>query len=70
MRKAGVDKEVIKAITGHTTDVMFTRYNKIDDEDMDIAAGKFEAFLTNGKQSVDHSVDQVVRSKKAKVVSH
>ncbi len=27
--KAGVDKETIKAITGHNTDSMFTRYNKL-----------------------------------------
>jgi integrase len=48
MRKAGVDKEVIKAITGHNTDSMFTRYNKIDSDDIDQAVEKFEVFL-NGK---------------------
>ena len=48
MRKAGVDKEVIKAITGHSTDSMFTRYNKIDRDDIDQAVEKLEVFL-NGK---------------------
>ena len=45
MRKAGVDKEVIKAITGHSTDSMFTRYNKIDRDDIDQAVEKLEVFL-------------------------
>jgi integrase len=45
MRKAGVDKEVIKAITGHNTDSMFTRYNKIDREDINQAVEKLEVFL-------------------------
>lgn len=58
MRKAGVDKEVIKAITGHNTDSMFTRYNKIDRDDIDIAVDKFETFLNDRKLNVDHSVDQ------------
>jgi len=59
MRKAGVDKEVIKAITGHNTDAMYTRYNKIDVEDIQKAAGQFEVFL----QSVDQNVDQANESK-------
>jgi len=63
MRKAGVDKEVIKAMTGHNTDSMFTRYNKIDRDDIDLAVDKFETFLNNGKQNVDHSVDQASSSK-------
>lgn len=45
MRKAGVDKETIKAITGHNTDSMFTRYNKIDRDDIDQAVEKLEIFL-------------------------
>ncbi|MBW2310184.1 MAG: site-specific integrase [Deltaproteobacteria bacterium] len=45
MRKAGVDKETIKAITGHNTDSMFTRYNKIDRDDIDQAVEKLEVFL-------------------------
>jgi len=53
MRKAGVDKEVIKAITGHETDAMFSRYNKIDSEDIQVAAAQYQKFL-----SVDQSVDQ------------
>lgn len=46
--KAGVDKETIKAITGHNTDSMFTRYNKIARDDIDQAVDKLEIFL-NGK---------------------
>lgn len=53
MRKAGVDKEVIKAITGHETDAMYTRYNKIDSEDIQKAVGQYQEFL-----NVDQTVDQ------------
>lgn len=44
-RKAGEDKETIKAITGHSTDAMFSRYNKIDRDDIDEAVDKLEVFL-------------------------
>lgn len=57
MRKAGVDKEVIKAITGHNTDSMFTRYNKIDGDDISQAVDKYEDFLSgnaNVNQNVNH----------------
>ena len=37
MRKAGVHKHVIMAMTGHETDVMFARYDTIDIEDQKLA---------------------------------
>lgn len=45
MRKAGVDKEISKAITGHNSDSMFTRYNKIDREDSNQPVDKLKVFL-------------------------
>ena len=37
MRKAGVYKHTIMAMTGHVTDVMFARYDTIDAEDQKLA---------------------------------
>ena len=33
MRRAGVDRSVIKEITGHATEEMFDRYNTVDIHD-------------------------------------
>lgn len=45
MRRAGVDREVIKRITGHETDIMFSRYNFVDDSDTRIAMKQFQAYV-------------------------
>jgi integrase len=50
-RKAGIDKETIKAITGHASDAMFGRYNKVDSDDIQNAGPQYQQF-------VDHLVDQ------------
>ncbi|MFH2059973.1 MAG: site-specific integrase [Pseudomonadota bacterium] len=54
MRKAGVDRATIMKITGHTTESMFHRYNKVDTDDVTLAVDQLDKFL----QSVDKSVDQ------------
>ncbi len=53
-RKAGIDKEVIKAITGHKTDSMFSRYNKIDSDDIQKAGNQYQEFL-NVNQTVNNA---------------
>jgi len=34
LSRAGVRRDVAKAITGHVTDVMYTRYNITDEDDL------------------------------------
>jgi integrase len=47
--RAGVGRDVAKAMTGHKTDSVFSRYNITSQEDMKEAALKHEKFLSNGK---------------------
>jgi integrase len=51
-RKAGLDRKVIKTITGHKTDSMFERYSHIDGEDLKIAAEVIEKYQ-NGHAEVE-----------------
>jgi integrase len=57
MRKAGVHKSVIDAITGHSSNDMDSRYNVVDDHDKLLAIKKLEEYHAN----FDHSVDQVTQ---------
>jgi integrase len=43
-RKAGLDRKVIKTISGHKTDSMFERYSHIDGEDLKNAAEVIEKY--------------------------
>jgi hypothetical protein len=43
------------AITGHTSNAMFERYNTVDDDDGRSAVDKLSGYLKN----VDQTVDQV-----------
>ena len=54
MRKAGVSESVIMRMTGHSSQEMFDRYNRVDEEDMREAFAQMRTFL----ESVDQSVDQ------------
>jgi len=45
MRKAGVERSVIMAITGHKTESMFLRYNTVDKTDIQIAVKKLDMLL-------------------------
>ena len=54
MRKAGVDKSVIKKITGHATDEMFDRYDTIDVEDTRLAVDQLRGYFANVTQTVTH----------------
>ncbi len=53
MRKAGVPESVIMEITGHSTRVMFDRYNTIDREDKQQAVARLREFLQSGDQNGD-----------------
>jgi len=45
MRRAGVERSVIMAITGHKTESMFLRYNSIDRANIELAINKIEKAL-------------------------
>ncbi|HET7904809.1 MAG TPA: tyrosine-type recombinase/integrase, partial [Candidatus Eisenbacteria bacterium] len=45
MRRAGVDKDVIKKLCGWSTDAMFSRYNIVDDRDLADGASRYGTFL-------------------------
>ena len=54
-RRAGVHRNVVMAIMGHSAgDDMNFRYDTIDESDLLNSINKIEAYLEN----VDHSVDQ------------
>jgi len=55
MRKAGNDRSVINAITGHSDAGMFSRYNTIDEDDLRQTVDRLENYLL----SVDQNVHQV-----------
>ena len=64
MRRAGVPASVRMAITGHETDEMDRRYDRIDVEDIRQAVEQMQAYLKQGNNShhngsVDHPVDQI-----------
>jgi integrase len=64
MRKAGIDDTVIMDITGHSTRVMFTRYNTVDADDIKDASRRFSDFLS--KSNVAHSVAPSRKTKNKK----
>lgn len=45
MRRAGVDEQTIRKIIGHKTDAMFRRYSIIDEEEIQEAGKKVEAYF-------------------------
>lgn len=49
MRKAGVDRTVIKDLTGHKSDAMFERYSHCDRDDAQLAYEKLMKFLAISK---------------------
>jgi len=49
MRKAGVDRTVIKILTGHKSDAMFERYSHCDKNDAQIAYSKLKDLLEISK---------------------
>ena len=49
MRKAGIDRDVIRTFTGHHSEEMDSRYNVIDDEDRREALQALETVLGNGR---------------------
>ncbi len=48
MRKAGIDNLTRRSIMGHKTDSMDTRYGMVDDEALDDARAKMEAYALGG----------------------
>jgi integrase len=46
MVRAGIDRKVARAISGHETEAGFDRYNITDDEDLRAAALKTEAYVS------------------------
>ena len=51
MDRAGVPRRVIMQITGHKTEVMFTRYRIVAPADLKHAARRMEAYLEQSKES-------------------
>jgi integrase len=58
MRKAGIARNVIMVIMGHSANDMNYRYDAVDETDLINAIDKLEVFL----ESVDHFVDQVEKN--------
>jgi len=54
-RRAGVPRNVVMTITGHTANDMNFRYDTVDENDLLKAVDQIEAYL----ESVDQKVDQV-----------
>jgi integrase len=52
-RKSGIPESVIMKISGHETNAMFLRYNKVDEEDTRKAVDQMDAFLSTVDQTVD-----------------
>lgn len=50
-RKAGIPQSVIMSITGHSTAEMFSRYNRVDEEDIEEAVDHFMKFMNLKKKS-------------------
>jgi hypothetical protein len=61
MIRAGVDRVVAKAISGHATDEVFERYNIVDDTDLQDAATKTGASLRNQKDALPASKMALVK---------
>jgi len=55
MRKAGVPESVIMKITGHSTRVMFDRYNTVDEGDLRAAVDRMKVFSANSDQNSDQT---------------
>jgi len=51
MDRAGVPRRVIMQITGHKTEVMFTRYRIVAPADLKHAARRMEAYLEQSKET-------------------
>ena len=51
MDRAGVPRRVIMQITGHKTEVMFTRYRIVAPADLKQAARRMEAYLEQSKET-------------------
>lgn len=66
MRKAGVARNVIMVIMGHSGNDMNFRYDSVDETDLIKAIDQLEVFL----ESVDHSVDQVEKNKSDALAKH
>jgi len=47
LSRAGVRRDVAKAITGHKTDVMFSRYNITDEADLRDGMEKVSAYVAS-----------------------
>jgi integrase len=45
LRRAGVDRDTAKSISGHLTDSVFTRYNIVDEEDLAEAGEKVVCYI-------------------------
>ncbi len=58
MRKAGVERTVTMAITGHAIQDMNQRYDTIDERDKLEAVARLEAYRRKESASVDQNVDQ------------
>lgn len=44
-RRAGISQSVIMAITGHSTVEMFARYNRVDEDDLEVAGDFLSKFF-------------------------
>jgi integrase len=58
MRRAGVERTVTMAITGHAIQDMNQRYDNVDEKDKLQAIAKLEAYRRNAFANVDQNVDQ------------
>jgi hypothetical protein len=57
MDRAGVPRRVIMQITGHKTEVMFTRYRIVAPADLKQAARRMEAYLEQSKETTRTILD-------------
>ncbi|NIO22361.1 MAG: tyrosine-type recombinase/integrase [Candidatus Aenigmarchaeota archaeon] len=62
-RRAGIPRNVIMAITGHTANDMNFRYDTVDEEDLLKAIDQMEDYLANVSKSV--SKDSIQKEKEA-----
>ncbi len=45
--RAGVDRDIAKSISGHLTDSVFSRYNIVNEEDLEEAGRRVSAYIAN-----------------------